>query len=70
MNTPIRKYISSNTFNTGSLTATAGNTSTGYLRLDIDNPCGIKILEFDKAKFDSTKELQVVTGSTAYFSTG
>lgn len=49
MNTPIRKYIANNIFNTGSNAVMAGNTQTGYLRLDLDNPCNIKIVELDRA---------------------
>jgi hypothetical protein len=70
MNTSIRKYIAANPFNTTPTVITADRTQTGYLRLDIDNPYSIKILEFDRAIFESTKELRVITGSTVSFSTG
>lgn len=40
------------------------------MRLDIDNPYSIQVLEFNKTIFDSTKELRVITGSTASFATG
>ena len=70
MNTPIRKYIASNPLNATPTAITADSTQTGYLRLDIDNPYAIQVLEFNKTIFDSTKELQVITGSTASFSTG
>jgi hypothetical protein len=33
--------------------------------VDIDNPYNIKILEFNKNIFDNSKELRVITGSTA-----
>ncbi|MDD5377212.1 MAG: hypothetical protein PHH16_03780 [Candidatus Gracilibacteria bacterium] len=70
MNTPIRKYIAGNTLNIASSSVMAGDTQTGYLRLDIDNPYNIKIVEFDRARFESIQELRVSTGSTASFSTG
>lgn len=59
MNTPIRKYINNNLFNTWWLSATAGNTGTGYMRFDIDNPYSMKIIEFDKNKFENTREFSV-----------
>lgn len=70
MNTPIRKYIAGNIFNTDSGSALAGNTQTGYLRLDIDNPYSIKIVEFDKNRFDTIQELRIITGSTLFSHTG
>lgn len=70
MDTRIRKYIADNPFNTASGTAAAGMVQTGYLRLDIDNPYNIRIMEFDTTRFDTIKELRIITGSTASFSTG
>lgn len=70
INTPIRKYITGNIFNSGSNSVIASDTQTGYLRLDIDNPYNIKIVELDKVLFDSIKELRILTGATASFSTG
>ncbi|EKD29697.1 MAG: hypothetical protein ACD_78C00314G0002 [uncultured bacterium (gcode 4)] len=70
INTPLRKYIASNTFNTGGYSEVIGATATGYIRLDIDNPYNIKIVEFDKTIFEQTKELRFVSGSEASFSTG
>lgn len=70
MNTPIRKYIASNPLNTSFTTTTPDRTQTGYLRLDIDNPYSMKIVEFDKTSFENIKELRVLTGSSASFSTG
>lgn len=70
MNTPIRTYIAGNALNVASSAIIAGNTQTGYLRLDIDNPYSIKIMEFDTARFESIKELQRLTETTASFSTG
>lgn len=70
MNTPVRKYIANNPFNTTPIIITADRTQTGYLRLDIDNPYSIKILEFDRVAFESIKELRTITGATTTFSTG
>jgi len=70
MNTPIRKYIAGNVFNAAPDAVTASNTQTGYLRLDIDNPYNIRVMELDTARFDDIKELRVLTGSIASFSTG
>lgn len=70
MNTPIRMYIAGNPLNIASYAITAGNTQTGYLRLDIDNPYNIKIVEFDTSRFESIKELRTLIGNTASFGTG
>lgn len=70
MNTPVRKYITNNPLNINPTAVWADKTQTWYLRLDIDNPYYIRILEFDKVLFDNTQELRVVTGSTVSFSTG
>jgi len=70
INTPLRKYIASNTFNTGGYSEVIGASGTGYIRLDVDNPYNIKIVEFDKTIFEQTRELRFVSGSEASFSTG
>lgn len=70
VNTPLRAFIAGNVFNSGGYGEAIGTTSTGYIRLDIDNPYSIKVAEFDKKAFDQTKELAFVTGSEATFATG
>ncbi len=70
MNTSIRTYIEKNPFNTGSRTITAANTQTGYLRVDIDNPYSIKVVEFDKSRFDNIKEFQVISSNSIYSNSG
>ena len=70
MNTPVRKYIASNTSNIGFNVALAGATQTGYLRMDMDNSYSMKISEFSTAIFDSTKEFRTQSGVTTTFSTG
>lgn len=70
INTPLRNYIAGNVFNTGGYSEVVGETATGYIRLDIDNPYQIKVVEFDKKTFEQTKELRFVTGSEASFGSG
>lgn len=70
MNTPLRKYIGSNSLNTNPLNVIPGVTQTGYLRLEADNPYNIRVVEFDKAQFESTKEFRVFSSTIASASAG
>lgn len=57
----------SNPLNLDTAYARIGNTSTGYVYLNADGPYTIKIVEFDRSRYNARKELYALsqTGITA-----
>ncbi len=53
-------YINNNPNNSDLIHEVIWNTSTWYLRLEVDNSCNIKIVEFNSWSYRATKELKEI----------
>lgn len=62
--------IARNANNSGALFEKPSETSTGYLRFEIDRPFSIRVVEFDTGAFLSAGELRKVSVTQADSSTG